>query len=312
MENTPPLERRVPWPDNIQCPVALDFHVDAESLLLAVDPANHSRPMTTSLGSYGPRVGVPRILAMLRKYGIHGTFCIPAITAERHPYVVEEILEDGHYFALHGYTHRRPDALSREEEEEELSKSIEILGRMTGQKMRGWSSPAGEYSASTLELLLKYGIEFGADGFDDDIPYYVHQNGESTGLVQIPLSWTLDDAPLYWFSLLPALSYGGPYAEPSRVYEIWTTEFDALWAEGACYRHISHPFLSGRGVRVHTLERVIQYMMQFPGVRFCTLGELNDMYRDVVPADKGRPGMWNAVTGKPRDAQQVQGVPIFA
>jgi hypothetical protein len=35
------------------------------------------------------------------------------------------------------------------------------------------------------------------------------------------------------------------------------------------------------------------------------------MYRAVVPPDKGRPGMWNAVTGKRRDARQVQGVPML-
>ena len=62
------MERRVPWPDGIQCPVALDFHIDAESLLVAIDPQNASRPITLSQGTYGPRVGVPRILALLRKY----------------------------------------------------------------------------------------------------------------------------------------------------------------------------------------------------------------------------------------------------
>lgn len=305
------MERRVPWPDNVQCPVALDFHVDAEALQVAVDPNNVNRPIQVSGGTYGPRVGLPRILEMLRKYDIPATFCIPAISAERHPYVIDEILEGGHYFALHGYTHTSPADLSRDEEEEELAKSIDILERLTGQKMRGWSSPSGEYSANTIELLQKYGIEFGADGHDDDVPYYLQANGKSTNLVQIPLSWTLDDAPLYWFSLMPPLSYGGPYAEPSRVYEIWTSEFDALWEEGACYRHISHPFLSGRGARVKTLERVIQYMAERPGVKFCTLGDLNDMYRKVVPEDMGRPGMWNAVTGKRRDAVKVQGAPLL-
>jgi peptidoglycan/xylan/chitin deacetylase (PgdA/CDA1 family) len=306
------MERRVPWPDEIQCPVALDFHVDAESLLVAIDPQNATRPITLSQGTYGPRVGVTRILALLRKYGITGSFCIPAITAERHPYVVEEILEDGHFIGLHGYTHRRPDALSREEEEEEMAKSIEILERLTGQKMRGYSSPAGEYSPNTIEIMRKHGLEFGADGFDDDVPYYMQVDGEPTGLLQIPLSWTLDDAPLYWFNLLPPLYFGGPYAEPSRVYELWTTEFDAIWEEGACYRLVNHPFLSGRGVRVKTLERVIQYMMGFPRVKFVTLGELNDMYRAVVPPDKGRPGMWDAVNGKRRDTRRVEGVPILA
>jgi peptidoglycan/xylan/chitin deacetylase (PgdA/CDA1 family) len=177
--------------------------------------------------------------------------------------------------------------------------------------MRGYSSPAGEYSPRTVEIMRKHGLEFGADGFDDDVPYYLYVDGQPTGLVQIPLSWTLDDAPLYWFNLLPPLFYGGPYAEPSRVYEIWTTEFDALYEEGCCYHLCMHPFLSGRGARVKTLERVIQHILLRPDARFCTLAELNDMYRAVVPPDRGRPGMWNAVTGTPREARQVDGVPIL-
>jgi len=305
------MERRVPWPDGIQCPVALDFHVDAESLLVAIDPANAGRPITLSQGTYGPRVGVPRILSLLRRYGIRASFYIPGITAERHPYIVEEIVADGHFVGLHGYTHSRPDSLTREQEEEELVRAIEILERVTGQKMRSYISPAAEWSPNTLELLLAHGIEFGGDGMDDDIPYYIRVDGRATSFVQIPLCWPLDDAPLYWFNLLPPLFYGGPYAEPSRVYEIWTTEFDALHDEGACYHLCMHPFLSGRGARLRTLERVIQHILLRPDARFCTLAELNDMYRSVVPPDRGQPGMWHAVDGKPREPRRVDGVPIL-
>jgi len=306
------MERRVPWPDGIQCPVALDFHLDAESLLVAIDPANARRPITLSQWTYGPRAGLPRILRLLRKYGIRASFYIPAITAERHPYAVEAIHAEGHEIGLHGYTHRRPDALTPDEEEEELTHAIEVLERVTGQKMRSYISPAAEYSMHTLGLLIKYGLEFGADGMDDDVPYYVEIDGEQTDFLQLPLNFALDDAPLYWFNLLPALFYGGPYAEPSRVYELWTTEFDALYDEGAVYHLCMHPFLSGRGARVRTLERVIQYIMLKPDAKFVTLGDIADMYRAVVPKGKGRPGAWYALDDEPRVAKKVDGVPILA
>ena len=93
------MDRRIPWPDDVQCPVVLCFHVDAESLLIAVDHDNARRPITLSQGTYGPRLGVPRILALLRKYDLKASFYFPGITAERHPYSVEAIVSDGHEIA---------------------------------------------------------------------------------------------------------------------------------------------------------------------------------------------------------------------
>lgn len=122
-------------------------------------------------------------------------------------------------------------------------------------------------------------------------------DGEQTEFVTVPINWTLEDAPLYWFALFPPLSYGAPYAEPSRVLEIWTSEFDPLYEEGSPFHLTLHPFLTGRGCRVKTLERLIQYIMQRPGVKFCTMAEMVDMYKQVVTVEQGKPGMWFPAKG---------------
>lgn len=306
------MKRRVPWPDGIQCPVVLNFHVDAEALLVAVDPDNASRPITLSQGTYGPRLGVPRILELLQRYSIRGSFYIPAITAERHPYAVEAILADGHEIGVHGYTHRRPDSLSREEEQGELTRAIEVLESMSGQKMRGYISPAWEYSTNTVDLLRRAGLQFACDAMDEDIPYYLQVDGESTDFVELPINWTLDDAPLYWFSLLPPLNFGAPYAEPSRVLELWSSEFDALYEDGAYFHLTMHPFLSGRGARVKTLERLVQYIMEKPGIRFCSASDVYDMYTAVVSQDQGKPGAWfPAETTTAPQPTKIDGVPLL-
>jgi peptidoglycan/xylan/chitin deacetylase (PgdA/CDA1 family) len=264
--------------------------MDAESLLIAVDKNNAQRPITLSQGTYGPRMGVPRIISLFRKYNIPTSFFIPGVTAERHPYAVEAICREGYEVGVHGYTHDRPDSMSLEEEEEQLVKAKEVLTRMTGQKIRGYISPAWEYSTNTLRLLRTHGFEYAADAMDEDVPYYLTIDGEQTDMVQLPINWTLDDAPLYWFSLLPPLNYGAPYAEPSRAFELWSTEFDALYEEGAYFHLTMHPFLSGRPNRIKTLERLIQYMMRKPGVTFCTPGQVVDMYKQVVSKAEGYPG----------------------
>lgn len=304
------MDRRIPWPESLQCPVVLCFHVDAESLLISVDAENAKRPITLSQGTYGPRLGVPRILSLLRKYDLKASFYFPAITAERHPYAVEAIIGDGHEIGVHGYTHDRPDSFDREREEQELTRAKEVLERLSGQKMRGYISPAWEYSTNTVELLQEHGFDFACDAMDEDVPYYMQG---ASNFLELPINWTLDDAPLYWFNLLPPLSYGAPYAEPSRVFELWTSEFDALYEDGAYFHLTMHPFLSGRGARIKTLERLIQYIMQHRGVRFCTTAEVADMYRSVVSPEQGKPGAWYPALGDHAPTiNRVEGVPLLA
>jgi peptidoglycan/xylan/chitin deacetylase (PgdA/CDA1 family) len=266
--------------------------MDAESLLEAVEPENKKRPITLSQGTYGPRIGVPRILAMLRKYDIKASFFVPGISAERHPKAMEAIVSDGHEVALHGYTHDRPDWMEAEREEEELIKSKETLTRIAGTPPKGYISPAWEYSSVTLKLLEKHGVEYAADYMGEDVPFYIEIEGRQTDMVQLPVNWTLDDAPLYWFSLLPPLNYGAPYAEPSRVLELWTSEFETLYEEGAYFHLTMHPFLTGRGCRVRTLEKLIHFILLRPGVCFCEAFRVVEMYRAVVSKEKGVPGNW--------------------
>jgi peptidoglycan/xylan/chitin deacetylase (PgdA/CDA1 family) len=176
----------------------------------------------------------------------------------------------------------------------------------------GHISPAWEYSTSTVSLLRKHGFQFACDAMDEDIPYYLQVEGGSTDFVELPINWTLDDAPLYWFNLLPPLNFGAPYAEPSRVLKLWTSEFDALYEEGADFHLTMHPFLTGRGARVKTLERLIEYVMQKSGTRFCSASDVYDMYTSVVSREQGKPGAWFPTSGPSApEIRKVEGVPLL-
>ena len=45
----------------------LSFDFDAETMWLSRDPANARRPALTSQGTYGAKVGVPKILETLER-----------------------------------------------------------------------------------------------------------------------------------------------------------------------------------------------------------------------------------------------------
>ena len=67
------------WPDGVQSALALTFDFDAESLWLANNPRHKDLPGVLSLGKYGAKVGVPKILKLLRQEEIRATFFVPGL-----------------------------------------------------------------------------------------------------------------------------------------------------------------------------------------------------------------------------------------
>ena len=95
----------VTWPAEIQAAACLTFDIDAESAVLTADLSSVSRMSPMSHQSYGPLVGVPRILALLERHEVKATFFVPGYTAHRYPAVVRAIAEAGHEIAHHSYFH---------------------------------------------------------------------------------------------------------------------------------------------------------------------------------------------------------------
>ena len=123
-------------------PVLLSFDIDAETMWTARDPKNAERPIVMSQGAYGWKVGMPRILQLLDRYGLKVTFFVPGLVMEQRPAMVEAILKQGHEIAHHSWSHAWIVNLTLEEEREEMDKGIEIIQRMTGCRPVGYRSPA--------------------------------------------------------------------------------------------------------------------------------------------------------------------------
>ena len=96
------------WPEHKRFAVTLSFDLDAET---AWEPVSLSgrRLSLLSMGAYGRRVGVPRLLELLARYGLCAQFYVPARVAEIDPEVVRSIADAGHDIGCHGYFHERVD-----------------------------------------------------------------------------------------------------------------------------------------------------------------------------------------------------------
>ena len=107
--------------------VCVTFDFDAMSGLMA---RGLTSPNYISRGEFGP-AAIPRILALLKKYGVKATFFSPGFTIETYPAQNEAVLEAGHEIGHHGWTHLPPQKMSREQEEANLVRGNETIKNAT-------------------------------------------------------------------------------------------------------------------------------------------------------------------------------------
>ena len=273
------------WPGGHRGALALTFDVDAESAILAVDPAYAAHLTTMSHQAYGPKVGVPRILRMLERTGVRGSFFVPGLTADRYPGTVEAILAAGHEIGHHGYSHVPYHALSDDEQRRDVERALASLERITGRRPEGFRAPWWELTNSTPALLAELGFSWDSSMMDDDRPYLL-DSGRGI-LVEMPVHWMLDDWEQYAF--LPEPHIGAVIESPAKVLDLWAGELDALADEGGLMVLTSHPFLSGRASRVATLERVVEHARAAGGIWIASLGEIAAHTRTVIAEADARP-----------------------
>jgi len=257
----------------------LSFDFDAMSALIA---RGMKTPTAISRGEFGA-VAVPRILKLLDRYNIKASFYVPGITLETYPHLVESIVKAGHEVGHHGWTHVPPAFLEDGLEEAHLVRGIEVIEKLTGQKPRGYRSPAWDLSDETVDLLLKHGFLYDSSMMGHDwMPYYaragdvIHDEeavefGEPTSLIEMPISWVLDDYPHFEYLRTPQGLFPG-LQNASNVLENWTDEFTYMTrnADWGLLTYTFHPLVIGRGHRMLMLERLILNLLE-QGAEFVTL-----------------------------------------
>lgn len=248
--------------------VCLTFDFDAISGWIARDMTS---PTPISRGEFGPHVGVPRILSLLEKYAIPSSWYVPGHTLATYPDQCRRVFDAGHEIGHHGWTHRPPASLAREQEEEELARANELILKLTGRRARGYRSPSWDLSTHSVELLLKHGFHYDSSMMGDDYtPYRVRQGdvielekpvvfGKPTRLIEMPVSWTLDDYPQFEFIRTPTWILQG-LANANNVISNWIDDFLYLRdnLEWGVITYTFHPFVIGRGHRMMALEKLIR------------------------------------------------------
>jgi peptidoglycan/xylan/chitin deacetylase (PgdA/CDA1 family) len=268
--------------------VCLTFDFDAISLWIG--PMGAKSPSMISRGEFGV-VGVGRILRLLDREAIPATFFVTGHTAETYPEQTRAIAAAGHEIGHHGYLHENPIDLSPEAEERVMERGLDALASVAGVRPVGYRSPSWDNSPRTIGLLLKYGFRYESSLMADDFtPYWCrtgdvidpngpYRFGQTVDLVEVPVSWLLDDFPHFEYIRLPNRVSPGLSAA-SKVEEIWRDEFDFMVRDvpNGVFTLTMHPQVIGRGHRILMLERLIAHF-RAAGAQFTTLATAADAFR---------------------------------
>ena len=249
------------WPGGARVAVLLSFDVDNETIWLRNGDTNVGG---LSQGQYGARVGLPRIVNLLDQYEIPASFFGPALSFTLAPQQVEIIQSSGrHEIGIHGWIHERNANLPADEEERLLRLAVDRMTELTGERPLGYRAPSWNFSDATLDILREMGFLYDSSLMADDRPYEILADGEPTGMVELPVEWILDDAPL-------VNPQGTSYSNPRDVLQVYKDEFDVAYEEGTMFLLTMHPHYIGHRSRIVILRELIEYIRSKPDVWFGT------------------------------------------
>jgi peptidoglycan/xylan/chitin deacetylase (PgdA/CDA1 family) len=250
------------WPDGARVAVLLSFDVDNETVQGLRDGTVSVGP--PSQGEYGHRTALPRVLRLLERERVPATFFFPAWSLKIAPEQAEMIHASGmHEIAVHGWIHERNSSLDGATERRLLEQAVATVTDVAGTRPVGYRAPSWNFSPNTLSIVRDLGFLYESSLMADDRPYELLQAGEPTGIVELPVEWILDDAPLY-------NPLGDSYSPPRDVMQVWIDEFDGAWEEGTMLLLTLHPHVSGHRSRIVALAGLIDHIQAKGGAWFAT------------------------------------------
>ncbi len=123
-----------------------------------------------------------------------------------------------------------------------LERGLESLDTVLGVRPTGYRSPAFDLSANSTRLLTEYGFTYDSNVMGHDFELYrcrtgdvIHTDraaefGRELDLVEVPVSWTLDDFPFMEFAIVPPMVVPAS-ADVEGLARRWMSDMDFMVGE---------------------------------------------------------------------------------
>ena len=276
-----PTRKQVRWPGDARIALWVIPALEWFPLDMAGKPFKPPGAMVTAypdlrhytLRDYGNRVGIWRVMQALERFGVRASVAVNAAVAARYPSLLAACATRGWEVIGHGrdMDHLHYEGLPVEQEQALIAESLSLLRRATGQKVRGWLSPAKSESRATLDLVAAEGIDYVCDWVNDDMPFGLSAGGRAIHAMPHPID--IDD-----YTIL----VNNHHSEDEFTRAV-TDQFDLLYREaehaGGRIMAISlHPWVIGQPYRIGALEAALAHITRHAGVWSATGAEILDAF----------------------------------
>lgn len=210
---------------------------------------------------YGERVGVYRVLEVLRQEGIKASFFVNGHTVETFPSVMRQILADGHELCSENWRHEYVFMMTPEEQRSDIKRTVDAFQKVLGFKPQGFIMPGERPTDETPKFLVELGYKYWMAFLHEDLPYILKVDGGELLIASYGI-WTTDHRT----------GRADAGRTPRELLQIWKDNFDWIYEEGEKSPGFMtlglHPFLIGRPFRTIILREFLRYAKGHPGVWF--------------------------------------------
>ena len=210
---------------------------------------------------YGERVGVYRVMNVLREEGIKASFFVNGYTVEAFPELMQQIVAEGHELCSENWRHEYVTMMTADEQRNDIKRTAETFQRVLGFKPRGYIMPGELPTDDTPGILVELGYKYWMSFLHEDLPYVLKVNGGELVVASYGI-WTTDHRT----------GQADAGRTPRELLQLWKDNFDWIYEEGETYPGFMslglHPFLIGRPYRTPILREFLRYAKSHPGVWF--------------------------------------------
>lgn len=225
---------------------------------------------------YGMRVGIWRIMEVLRKYRIAPTMSINAKVCETRPRIARAALDAGWEFMAHTYVQMPIHKV--EDQRAMIRQTIDVLKKCTGRTPTGWLGPGRGQTYATLDYIAEAGFKWFGDWVMDDQPFWAKTNHGS--ILSLPYSVELNDISIMLIQ----------QQESDAMFKRARNAFDQIYRESANGARVIafgvHPYITGAAHRIKYFDAMLAYMRKHKDIVFWQGEQIYDWYSRVVKGDQ--------------------------
>jgi allantoinase len=221
---------------------------------------------------YGARVGIWRMMRILKGLDIKGTVALNSDVCHHYPQVVEACVELGWELMGHGRTNSASmNGLPEDQERAVVADVLATIEQKTGTRPIGWLGQGLAETHRTIDILAEHGIRYVGDWVNDEQPYPLRTTHGSE-IIAMPYSIEINDIGIFM-----RRGFTGP--DYDRMIR---DQFDLLYEEAAETAKVMcialHPYITGVPFRARYLESALAYMREKEHVWFATGSEILAAY----------------------------------